>query len=245
MNRFSWTPIKCARACASVFFLSACLFLFLILSCPELKFHYSSCKNTSTTCCNNIYRPGKAINRSSLLIDCSTVFIEWISCVFLVCDVNNSHMMFLSPCHYGCTYQMTSVSNRINQYSSCNCADSLTTVVSEAACEFRRIPCKMRIEFHDVSLNRQWHVCWSDRRGHIHSDGDRRSVRRLSNGIHSSSNVTSSSLQCTIVVSKHGTCRTSNNCSRPRSNNGSDFVRLCFRSIMSRMAYWLLWTKNM
>ena len=49
--------------------------------------------------------------------------------------------MFLSPCHFGCTNQTTSINNNINSYSSCGCAENIT--VSESACQFRRIPCKI------------------------------------------------------------------------------------------------------
>lgn len=58
LNKFSWTPMRCAHVCGVVFTISSFLFLFLTLSCPELKFEQSSCTTSNTACCNNIYHPG-------------------------------------------------------------------------------------------------------------------------------------------------------------------------------------------
>ncbi len=63
MNKFSWTPMRCARVCGVVFTASSFLFLFLTLSCPELKFEYSSCSTANTRCCRDVYDPGKIIRR--------------------------------------------------------------------------------------------------------------------------------------------------------------------------------------
>lgn len=49
--------------------------------------------------------------------------------------------MFLSPCHYGCTNQ-TITENGTTLYSSCNCERDPTVILTETACQFRRIPCK-------------------------------------------------------------------------------------------------------
>ncbi|CAF0810350.1 unnamed protein product [Rotaria sp. Silwood1] len=113
LNKFSWTPMRCARVCGIVFTISSFLFLFLTFSCPELKFEYSSCTTINTACCQNVYHPG------------------------------NSRRMFLSPCHYGCTNQTTFSSNTTSYYSSCNCATDSAVRLTEAACRFRRIPCTM------------------------------------------------------------------------------------------------------
>jgi hypothetical protein len=61
INKFSWTPMRCARVCGVVFTTSAFLFLFLILTCPELKFEYTACTASNVPCCHNIYHPGKII----------------------------------------------------------------------------------------------------------------------------------------------------------------------------------------
>jgi hypothetical protein len=115
MNKYSWTPMQCARVCAIVLIISSFLFLFLILSCPELKFQYTSCSSLNTVCCHSIYHP--------------------------VCVINDPEKMFLSPCHFGCINQTTIASNNTYLYSSCQCA--IETTVSESACRFRRIPCKI------------------------------------------------------------------------------------------------------
>ncbi|CAF3695614.1 unnamed protein product [Rotaria socialis] len=114
LNKFSWTPIRCARICGIVFVISSFLFLFLTFSCPERKFEYSSCTKINFICCQNIYHP--------------------------VCSVNVPSRMFLSPCHYGCT-NYTTTNNSVSFYSSCNCAEDSTVRLSEAACKFRQIPC--------------------------------------------------------------------------------------------------------
>jgi hypothetical protein len=49
--------------------------------------------------------------------------------------------MYLSPCHFGCTNQTTSISGTTDLYSSCDCGSN--TNLSETACHFRRIPCKI------------------------------------------------------------------------------------------------------
>ncbi|CAF0900242.1 unnamed protein product [Adineta ricciae] len=113
MNRYSWTPKRCASVCMVILTLSSFLFLLLTLSCPELKFQYTDCSNENSPCCHNIYRP--------------------------VCDIENRQKMYLSPCHFGCTNQTLSSVDSTTLYSSCNCADN--TVLSETACRFRRIPC--------------------------------------------------------------------------------------------------------
>ncbi|CAF1289550.1 unnamed protein product [Rotaria sordida] len=117
LNKFAWTPMRCARICGIVFTISSFLFLFLTFSCPELKFEYSPCTTNNTACCQNVYRP--------------------------VCMVNNTRKMFLSPCHYGCTNQTTLSDDNTNYYSSCNCAGDSTVRLTETACRFRRIPCIM------------------------------------------------------------------------------------------------------
>ncbi|CAF4323193.1 unnamed protein product, partial [Rotaria magnacalcarata] len=116
MNKYSWTPMQCARICGIILIGSSFLFLFLIFSCPELKFQNTSCTSMNTPCCNQIYYP--------------------------VCDIVNPHQMFLSPCHFGCINQ-TIINNNNNTivYSSCHCAKNI--IVSETACRFRKIPCKM------------------------------------------------------------------------------------------------------
>ncbi|CAF4566475.1 unnamed protein product [Rotaria sp. Silwood1] len=113
MNKYSWTPMQCARICKIILTISSFLFLFLIFSCPELKFQYTSCSSSNTLCCQHIYHP--------------------------VCDINDSHRMYLSPCHFGCANQTIIKSNNTFLYSSCNCAAD--TIVSETVCRFRRIPC--------------------------------------------------------------------------------------------------------
>ncbi|UJR23549.1 hypothetical protein I4U23_026537 [Adineta vaga] len=113
MNRFSWTPKRCARVCTIILTLSSFLFLFLTLSCPELKFQNTSCSSENNQCCHNIYRP--------------------------VCDIDDNQKMYLSPCHFGCTNQTITTNSNTTLYSSCNCADN--TILSETACRFRRIPC--------------------------------------------------------------------------------------------------------
>ncbi|CAF0803282.1 unnamed protein product [Adineta steineri] len=114
INKFSWTPMKCARVCSIVFTGSAFLFLFLTLTCPELKFEYTACSNQNTVCCHNVYQP--------------------------VCLESNPKEMFLSPCHFGCTNE-TVASNGNTYYSTCNCAADDSVTVTESACRFRRIPC--------------------------------------------------------------------------------------------------------
>ena len=53
--------------------------------------------------------------------------------------------MYLSPCHYGCTNQsVDSDNNNSTYYTSCNCAPDLAVKLTEAACNFRRIPCKTK-----------------------------------------------------------------------------------------------------
>jgi hypothetical protein len=138
MNRFSWTPMRCARVCGIVFTASAFFFLFLTLSCPELKFDYSSCSTANSLCCHNIYHPGK--NTTMLIyLTIKKILFEYF---YLVCTVNLPHRMFLSPCHYGCINQTTSANDSATYYSSCNCADDPTVQLTEAACRFRKIPCK-------------------------------------------------------------------------------------------------------
>lgn len=139
INRFSWTPMKCARACCVVFIVSSFLFLFLTLTCPELKFQHTSCSKTNALCCHNVYHPGR-INIASL---------NWWESIFvflhfenLVCQVDRPNLMYLSPCHYGCVNQTTVESTNTNLYSSCNCADNTQVTLSETVCRFRRIPCK-------------------------------------------------------------------------------------------------------
>ncbi|CAF0760121.1 unnamed protein product [Adineta steineri] len=114
INKFSWTPMKCARVCSIVFTGSAFLFLFLTMTCPELKFEYTACSNENTACCHNVYQP--------------------------VCLASNPKEMFLSPCHFGCTNE-TVASNGNTYYSTCNCAADDFVTVTESACRFRRIPC--------------------------------------------------------------------------------------------------------
>ena len=60
MNKYSWTPMQCARICTILFLISSFLFLFLIFSCPELTFQHTSCSSINTVCCHNIYHPGKS-----------------------------------------------------------------------------------------------------------------------------------------------------------------------------------------
>ncbi|CAF2722597.1 unnamed protein product [Rotaria sp. Silwood2] len=118
LNKFSWTPMRCARVCGIVFTISSFLFLFLTFSCPELKFEYSSCTKINTACCQNVYHP--------------------------VCTVTAPRRMFLSPCHYGCTNQGILSSNTTSSYySSCNCANDPEVRLTETACRFRRIPCTL------------------------------------------------------------------------------------------------------
>ncbi|CAF3667968.1 unnamed protein product, partial [Rotaria sordida] len=113
MNKFSWTPIQCARVCTIILIISSFLFLSLIFSCPELKFQYTSCSSMNTPCCQHIYHP--------------------------VCNINEPHKMYLSPCHFGCINQTIITSNNTMLYSLCNCAED--TILSETVCRFRRIPC--------------------------------------------------------------------------------------------------------
>jgi ABC-type dipeptide/oligopeptide/nickel transport system permease component len=61
INKYSWTPMRCARVCAIILSISSFLFLFLTFSCPELKFQYTACTSTDTSCCNDIYHPGKLL----------------------------------------------------------------------------------------------------------------------------------------------------------------------------------------
>jgi len=144
MNKHSWTPIQCARICTIILIGSSFLFLFLILTCPELRFENSSCLFDNTPCCRNIYHPGKAKKNqiSSYLFELER---KQIFCK-LVCNINKPDQMYLSPCHFGCTNQTISNDNTTNYYSSCNCANS--TVLTESTCEFRRIPCKNFIYFY-------------------------------------------------------------------------------------------------
>lgn len=135
MNRFSWTPMRCARVCGIIFTGSAFLFLFLTLSCPELKFEYSSCSKSNTPCCRDKYHPGRTFFFTHLHTE---------NCFDLVCTAADQRQMFLSPCHYGCTNQTLDENNTI-LYSSCNCANDSTVILAEAACQFRRIPCKRLI----------------------------------------------------------------------------------------------------
>ncbi|CAF0929996.1 unnamed protein product [Rotaria sordida] len=113
MNKFSWTPIQCARICTIILIISSFLFLSLIFSCPELKFQYTSCSSMNTPCCQHIYHP--------------------------VCNINEPQKMYLSPCHFGCINQTIITSNNTMLYSLCNCAED--TILSETVCRFRRIPC--------------------------------------------------------------------------------------------------------
>jgi hypothetical protein len=136
MNKYSWTPMRCARICTIILIISSFLFLFLIFSCPELKFQYTSCTSTNSPCCQNIYHPGKSIK----LFFC--VFLVFYNYFYLVCYTNDSHKMFLSPCHFGCTNQTILNDNNV-YYSSCNCAQD--AVLTETACRFRQIPCKKSI----------------------------------------------------------------------------------------------------
>ena len=131
--------MKCARACCVVFIVSSFLFLFLTLTCPELKFQHTPCSTTNALCCHNVYHPGR--------IDIAS--LNWWECIFvslhfenLVCQVDRPNLMYLSPCHYGCVTQTTNESTNTNLYSSCNCADNTRVTLSETVCRFRRIPCK-------------------------------------------------------------------------------------------------------
>jgi hypothetical protein len=63
MNKYSWTPMQCARISTIILIISSFLFLFLIFSCPELKFQHTSCSSINTICCHNIYHPGKSFVR--------------------------------------------------------------------------------------------------------------------------------------------------------------------------------------
>ncbi len=132
MNKYSWTPLRCARICTIILIISSFLFLFLIFSCPELKFQYTSCTSINTPCCRNIYRPGKPIRIWTFVLFPYEYF-------YVVCNINDPHNMFLSPCHFGCTNQTTKTGDTTTFYSSCNC--SIDTIISETACRFRRIPC--------------------------------------------------------------------------------------------------------
>ena len=58
INKFNWTTIKCARICTIVLTISSFLFLFLTLSCPELKFQNTYCTKQNGDCCRNKYHPG-------------------------------------------------------------------------------------------------------------------------------------------------------------------------------------------
>ena len=134
INRYSWTPMRCARVCAVIFTISSFLFLFLTAYCPELRFLHTACSAENKPCCRNIYHPGQfALMPRSLCF-----FYRCHS----VCRWDNPNLMYLSPCHYGCIAQKNSSSTSGNLYSSCNCADDSTVSVSEAACLFRRVPCK-------------------------------------------------------------------------------------------------------
>ncbi|CAF0743448.1 unnamed protein product [Adineta ricciae] len=138
MNKFSWTPMRCARVCGIVFSVSAFLFLFLILSCPELKFEYSTCSNVNSACCRNIYYPGKSLALQSTSSHSS---------IDLVCMETNPHRMFLSPCHFGCTNQTVFSTNNTSVYNTCNCAGDDAITLTETACRFRRIPCEYKLPF--------------------------------------------------------------------------------------------------
>ncbi|CAF1208885.1 unnamed protein product [Didymodactylos carnosus] len=117
INRFKWTPMHCARACAIVLTATSLLFLFLMLSCPELKFQqHTPCLQQNQQCCERLYHP--------------------------VCLVSDSSQMFLSPCHFGCTQESSSPQNKSTYYTQCNCASS-TVTLSESACTFKAIPCKI------------------------------------------------------------------------------------------------------
>ncbi len=61
MNKYSWTTMRSARICTIILTISSFLFLFLIFSCHELNFQYTSCSSANTPCCHNIYHPGKSI----------------------------------------------------------------------------------------------------------------------------------------------------------------------------------------
>lgn len=61
INKLGWTPMRCARACCVVLLMSSFLFLFLILTCPELKFENTSCTSKNNDCCHNKYHPGRRI----------------------------------------------------------------------------------------------------------------------------------------------------------------------------------------
>jgi hypothetical protein len=61
MNKYSWTPMRCARISTIILIISSFLFLFLIFSCSELKFEYTSCSSVNTACCRSIYHPGKTV----------------------------------------------------------------------------------------------------------------------------------------------------------------------------------------
>jgi hypothetical protein len=136
MNKFSWTPMRCARVCGVVFTVSSFLFLFLTLTCPELNFEYSQCSKINAACCHDIYHPGKLMAMQTT--DEYKSFFEYFH---LVCTDTLPHRMFLSPCHYGCTNQTVGSDNSSTYYSSCNCASDNTVALSESSCRFRRIPC--------------------------------------------------------------------------------------------------------
>ncbi|CAF0726669.1 unnamed protein product [Didymodactylos carnosus] len=119
INRFKWTPMRCARTCAVILTMTSLLFLFLTLSCPELNFQRQSpCLKHNQQCCEQLYHP--------------------------VCQISDPKLMYLSPCHFGCISQNQSsiLENQTTYYWQCNCADS-TVIVSESACKFRKIPCKV------------------------------------------------------------------------------------------------------
>jgi hypothetical protein len=142
MNKYSWTPMRCAQVCTIILTISSFLFLFLIFSCPELKFQYTSCTSLNTPCCQSIYDPGTNLQ----------IYFSLFKNFSLVCDVNDAHQMYLSPCHFGCTNQTTSNNNNSTYfYSSCSCGQNI--VLSESSCRFRRIPCKIFYFFKNKLFN--------------------------------------------------------------------------------------------
>jgi hypothetical protein len=67
--------------------------------------------------------------------------LSFMHIFYLVCYLNDSHKMYLSPCHFGCTNQTIQNDNNTIYYSSCNCGEN--AILTESACQFRRIPCKI------------------------------------------------------------------------------------------------------
>lgn len=232
MNRFSWSPKRCARVCAIVLTLSSFLFLFLMLSCPELKFDNTSCPLTNAQCCRNTYRPGRPITHSHASLS------RCVSCCS-VCDTNDPQKMFLSPCHFGCINQTVIASDNSTLYSSCNCASQAT--VSETACHFRRIPCRTDTSFR--SLQTSIRACC--RRDDLRSDDARSNARRLLHRLRSSSAPSSPSVQRTPALPEHGARSSANHRPSARSNHRSTALRLRLRPNVSGVAHGLLRAANL